>query len=108
LAFYFWGIGYSSLVLAFSLFALFVFYVSKVIVSFLVGLMILERIAPNAANHKIIALILGLLIYVLLIATPYFGWAVSVIAMIFGLGAVWLVFRGERKTSAQPAVVSEE
>jgi len=33
LAFYFWGIGYSSLVLAFSLFALSVFYVSKVIVS---------------------------------------------------------------------------
>ena len=108
LAFYFWGIGYSSLVLAFSLFTLFVFYVSKVIVSYLVGLMILERIAPNAANHKIIALILGLLIYVLLIAIPYFGWAVSVIAMIFGLGAVWLVFRGERKTSSQPAVVSEE
>jgi len=43
-----------------------------------------------------------------LIAIPYFGWAVSVIAMIFGLGAVWLVFRGERKTSSQPAVVSEE
>jgi len=70
--------------------------------------MILERIDSNAANHKIIALILGLLIYILLIAIPYFGWAVSVIAMIFGLGAVWLVFRGKRKTPAQPAVISEE
>jgi cytoskeletal protein CcmA (bactofilin family) len=50
LAFLFWGIGYSCLILAFSIFALAVFYGSKVIVAYLVGGLILGRFAPGLRN----------------------------------------------------------
>ncbi len=107
LAFYFWGISFSSLVLAFFVFALFVFYVSKTIVAYLAGLLIIERFTQDPMKHKVLVFALGLLIYILLAAIPYFGWAVGVIATILGLGAVLLVFRETRKIVPISEDVSE-
>jgi len=90
LAFLFWGLGYSSLVLAFSAFALFVFYGSKVIVAHLAGTLILERLAPRAAKYRLLPLVLGLVLYVLLRSIPALGWVIGVIVTLLGLGAVWL------------------
>ena len=90
LAFLFWGLGYSSLVLAFSAFALVVFYGSKVIVADLAGTLILERLAPRAAKYKLLPLVLGLVLYVLLRSIPALGWVIGVIVTLLGLGAVWL------------------
>lgn len=107
LTFYFWGISYSSLVLAFFIFALFVFYVSKTIVAYLVGLLIVERFTQDPVKHRVLVFALGLLIYVLLAAIPYFGWAVGIIAIILGLGAVVLIFRETRKFVPVSKDVSE-
>jgi len=107
LAFYFWGIGFSSLVLAFFVFALFVFYISKTIVAYLAGLLIMERFTQDPIKHKAFVFALGLLIYVLLAAIPYFGWVVGVIATTLGLGAVFLIFRESREILLKPGEVSE-
>jgi hypothetical protein len=101
LAFLFWGIAYSCLILAFSLFALAVFYGSKVIVAYLVGGLILGRFAPRAAEYRILKLLLGLALYIVLRSIPTLGWVIEVIIMVLGLGAIWLAFR------AKPAPVVE-
>ncbi|MFL7893141.1 MAG: polymer-forming cytoskeletal protein [Anaerolineales bacterium] len=95
-----WGVGFSSLGLAFWLSLLFVSYGTKVIVAFLVGTLILRRLAPKSLQYKILPLLLGLLIYVLLAWLPYFGWVVAVMVNAVGLGAAWLAYRdiGAEKT----------
>jgi cytoskeletal protein CcmA (bactofilin family) len=88
-----WGVGFSSLGLAFWLSLLFVSYGTKVIVAFLVGTLILRRLAPNSLNYKILPLLLGLLIYVLLAWVPYFGWVIAILVNAIGLGAAWFAFK---------------
>jgi uncharacterized membrane protein len=62
-------------------------------VAFLVGSLILKRLAPNSLQYKILPLLLGLLIYVLLAWLPYFGWVIAVLVNAIGLGAAWFAFR---------------
>jgi Na+-transporting methylmalonyl-CoA/oxaloacetate decarboxylase gamma subunit len=92
LAFLFWGVGFSLLVLALSLLALAVFFVSKVIVSYLVARLILERVSPRAAQYRMLVLLLGLGFYTLLRSIPTIGWVIEVIVVVLGLGAIWLAF----------------
>ncbi|MFN2291624.1 MAG: polymer-forming cytoskeletal protein [Anaerolineae bacterium] len=93
LAFIFWGIGYPALILAFSVFALAVLYGSKAIVASLVGSLILKRLAPRSLRYRILPLLLGLVLYILLRSIPTLGWAIEVIVIILGLGAMWVALR---------------
>jgi cytoskeletal protein CcmA (bactofilin family) len=103
-----WGVGFSSLGLAFWLSLLFVSYGTKVIVAFLVGTIILRRLAPNSLNYKILPLLLGLLIYVLLAWVPYFGWVLAVLVNAAGLGAAWFAFKERGSEDPAELVSSEE
>ena len=103
-----WGVGFTSLGLAFWLSLLFVSYGTKVIVTFLVGTLILERLAPKANQYKILPLLLGLLIYVLLAWLPYFGWVVAVLVNAVGLGAAWLAYRDKGQVTPEEASEEEE
>jgi len=96
LAFLVWAIGFSSLVLAVSLFWLLVMYASKVIIAYLAGLLILKPIAPQIARHKVLPLVLGLVLYVLLAGIPILGWVIGVIVSGLGLGALWVAYRNGR------------
>jgi len=96
LAFIFWALAYSSLSLAVTLFYVFVVYVSKIIVAYLTGLLIVRALIPNTAKYRVIPLLIGLLIYVLLASAPYVGWFIALIATILGLGAVGVAFRDQR------------
>lgn len=102
-----WGLGFSSTWLAFSVFLLFVLFISKVIVSYLGGLLILERLAPRAAQYWIWPLLLGLILYVLLRAIPFLGLAIGFLVTIFGLGAAILAL-GRQDVLAWKAVDEEE
>ncbi|MGB3702388.1 MAG: polymer-forming cytoskeletal protein [Anaerolineales bacterium] len=100
-----WGVGFTSLGLAFWLSLLFVSYGTKIIVAFLVGTFILRRLAPKSLQYKILPLLLGLLIYVLLAWLPYFGWVVAVLVNAVGLGAAWLAYRDTgAESSGEPAL----
>ena len=83
-------------------------YLSKGIVAYLVGYLILERIAPKVAAHKFWPLLLGLIIYVLLRSIPYFGWAVSLVVTLMGLGAVWLTYTSRLREPLYLDVASDE
>ena len=103
-----WGVGFTSLGLAFWFSLLFVSYGTKVIVAFLVGTFILERIAPKSVNYKILPLLLGLLIYVLLAWVPYFGWVIAVLVNAAGLGAAWFAFKERGQEEPDEMIAIEE
>ena len=102
-----WGLGFSATFLLFSTFLMFVLFISKVIVSYVAGLLILERIVPRAASHRIWPMLLGLIIYVLLRAIPYFGLGLGFLVTVFGLGAAAIAL-ANRDTLAWKTVEEEE
>ncbi len=102
-----WGVGFSSMGLAFWLSLLFVSYGTKIIVAFLVGTLILRRLAPKSLQYKILPLLLGLLIYVLLAWVPYFGWVVAILVNAIGLGAAWLAYRDMGTESTEEPALEE-
>ena len=102
-----WGLGLSATALLFSIFMLFVLFISKVIVSYVIGLLILERLIPRAAGHRFWPMLLGLIFYVLLRAIPYLGLGIGFLVTIFGLGAAMLAL-GSRDKLAWRLVEEEE
>jgi|Napbiome12C3dose_1001474.scaffolds.fasta_scaffold00049_1 cytoskeletal protein CcmA (bactofilin family) len=73
-----------AMLLAFALVVL--SYLAKIFVAFVIGQLILGRFSKQP--HTAWALILGLVIYSLVKAIPIFGWLISVIAILTGLGAL--------------------
>jgi uncharacterized membrane protein len=73
----------------------------------MVGTLILRRLAPKSLQYKILPLLLGLLIYVLLVWLPYFGWVVAVLVNAVGLGAAWLAFRDVGGESSEEPALEE-
>lgn len=98
------GIGFSSLGLVFTIFTLFVSYGSKLVVSYLAGKLILARLAPQSAEQRFLPLLVGVVVYVLLRSIPFLGWLIGLLVTLLGLGAIWLVFRDERRP-AMPVTV---
>ena len=103
LGFITWAFAFSCLALGTTLFFVFVIYISKIIVAYLTGLLIVKALIPKTATYRIVPLIIGLLIYVLLASAPYIGWAIALIATILGLGAVGVTFRDKRVMAIQEA-----
>jgi cytoskeletal protein CcmA (bactofilin family) len=87
-------IGFSSLGLVLAGFGLLVSYGSKIIVSYLVGKLILNWLAPKYEGGMIWPLVIGLLIYTFLRAIPLgLGLLVGLVVTLVGIGAIWLVIR---------------
>ncbi len=97
------GVGFSGLGLAFTVFSVLVAYGSKLIVSFLVGQWIVRRVLPNVRGGPWWALLIGVALYVFVRGIPLLGWLIGVIVTLVGLGAMWLVFRDRRLPAAAPA-----
>jgi hypothetical protein len=79
-------------------------FISKLIFAFQVGFLVLKRYERTGFWYKLGVLALGLLVYVLLAAIPYIGWAVAIVVMLLGTGAVFLVFNEDRRFEKQAAV----
>ncbi len=107
LAWVFWGISFSGIGLGFWLFLALLVFVSKVIVAYLGGLFLLEKIYPQAADHKIWPLLSGLLVYLILVALPYLGWFISLLVTWLGMGAALIVCR-RRASRVEEAVFADQ
>ena len=86
-------VGIFSILLAAAFYVLLVLFCSKLVAGFFIGRTVLTAIAPRAAEIKILALLVGVLMYLLLAAIPYLGWLIAVGATFVGLGAIWLSVR---------------
>jgi cytoskeletal protein CcmA (bactofilin family) len=93
-----------------AIFALAIFFVlatafiTKITVAWLGGKLILTRINPALAENKFAPLILGVVILALLMAIPFIGWIFSTLAVLMGLGAIWMwgsEFWQSRKTAQE-------
>jgi hypothetical protein len=100
-----WGIGLGGLGLFSGIFGLFVTYGSKLVVSLLLGTWIIRLLNRGYVGGIVWPLLIGLVAYILLYSVPLFiGWILSIVVMIFGLGAIWLVFQDwYQNRRAQPS-----
>lgn len=74
-------------------FILTVAYLTKIIVSLLGGKLILARVKPEWANHKVYPLLVGVILLSAIVAIPVVGWLVKLIVVLLGLGSLWLLGR---------------
>lgn len=89
LAFLVGTIGLLGTSLGASVFWLSIAYISKLIVAFLIGRLLLQRFFTRQAGSKLLPMLLGVILYALAASIPFLGWAVSAIVTVFGMGALW-------------------
>jgi cytoskeletal protein CcmA (bactofilin family) len=79
-------------------------YITKIVFSFLVGRMTLERIREPWGAGRFWPLVLGVVLFAIVRAIPILGWFIGLIVTLLGLGALWLTvweaYRRRRAASA--------
>jgi hypothetical protein len=99
------GLGFSALGLALSLFLLLGAYASKLVVIYPLSHTLLEKFLPQWNHYKIVPLFLGVLVFVLLRSIPWLGALLGIIVTLIGLGAMWLAFRDRFTKAVAPKLV---
>jgi hypothetical protein len=97
-----WGAGLGGLSLALAIFSLAVGYLSKIIVAYLLGGLILNRLPVSFWGRRVWILLLGLVLLVLLLAIPILGWVLSMLTILFGLGAIYQQIRQRNQPEEVP------
>jgi len=75
------------------LFGLTIAYLTKIIVSFLGGRLILGLLKRDWAEGRIWPLVVGVVLFVILTAIPILGGLINLVVVLLGLGALWLLGR---------------
>ncbi|NJM70717.1 MAG: hypothetical protein HC862_11075 [Scytonema sp. RU_4_4] len=70
-------------------FAIFASFVPPMVLSFLGGRWLMHQLRPDRPTGRFISLLVGLVVFVILTAIPVLGSILSLIVILFGLGAVW-------------------
>jgi len=65
-------------------------FFAKIIVAWLGGKLLLARVAPQMAENQFAPLIVGVVLLAVLMALPFIGWVFKMLAVLLGLGALWL------------------
>ncbi|MDO8592638.1 MAG: polymer-forming cytoskeletal protein [bacterium] len=84
------GIPLSLILLMLWLIAL---YLSKILVGILIGRSLLNNFLPKQKDSLTLAMILGIIVSYLIFALPIIGWPVSLLAMLWGLGGIFISAR---------------
>jgi hypothetical protein len=84
------GLGLPATAISFGVLNVFVAFISKLVVAFLFGKLLLERFYKKGLAHNIWPLLLGLVVYLLIRAIPWLGWAFGSVVTLVGLGGIWL------------------
>jgi cytoskeletal protein CcmA (bactofilin family) len=71
-------------------FGLVIFFLAKIVVAWLGGKMILNKLSPSLAESKIWPLVLGAVLVALATSLPLVGVVFSALIILFGLGAFWI------------------
>lgn len=99
------ALGFGGVVMAFKIAAS---YLSKIIVGYLVGWLILTRLQSAWAENRFLPMAIGVVIFAILASIPLIGWIVNVAVILLGLGALWSMGRQwwEQRRAAEvlPAV----
>lgn len=93
------GLGLGLVITFFSLFLFAFMYISKAVVAVLVGEWIIRLLLPRLARRQVLALLIGLILYVALASVPYLGFTIAILVSLLGLGAMWLTWRSAALSS---------
>lgn len=93
------GFGFTSLALVGTIFTILLLYLSKIIAAYVVGHWILMKLAPSskASESPFWGMALGVLIYSILRVIPVLGWLLAFVAIVMGMGAMWLTYQNRRR-----------
>ncbi len=82
-------------------------YVTRVIVSLLLGHLIFNLFGSRSREKLWWPMLVGVLIFLLITAIPFLGWLLAVLASLFGLGALWIWMQNqfEEEREVVPAEV---
>jgi hypothetical protein len=86
----------------FTIFLLAVIWGSRIVVSYLLGWLVLERLAGLRRAESIYILAVGTGIYSLAQSVPFFGAVASAIATVLGFGAIYLVWQESQAPAGLP------
>jgi cytoskeletal protein CcmA (bactofilin family) len=98
-----YGIGFSALGLAGAVFLAVAQFGSKLVVAMLLGDVLFRLIRKDYSSSMFWPLLVGVLLLTVVNAIPILGILVSLFAILFGTGAIWIVFRDwwvQRKATA--------
>ncbi len=95
-----WIVVYSILAFLLTVLWFFIAYGTKLIVIYMVFTWLFNRIHSSDAM-KMLAMLIGALIYSLLRSVPYIGWIVDVLVTAGGMGSAWLAYRLARELNRQ-------
>jgi cytoskeletal protein CcmA (bactofilin family) len=98
------SLGLTAVSLLTASFSLVAVYVTKVVVAFLVGRLILKQVQPSWAERWFWPLLLGVILFVILRAIPFVGALISFAVTLIGLGAIVLGLRDYWRQRRLPAV----
>jgi cytoskeletal protein CcmA (bactofilin family) len=85
-------------------FILIITFLAQIIVSTLGGKLILARIKPEWSEHKLWPLFVGVVVFALIGSVPVVGWLINLFAVLFGLGALWILGRFAIRPQTQPVL----
>jgi cytoskeletal protein CcmA (bactofilin family) len=89
----FFLLGLTVIIPALLIFLVVALYLTKIVVGFVGGRLLLERTRPELADKPIWSLLAGLAVIVILTALPFIGGIINLLISLFGLGTLWLVGR---------------
>jgi cytoskeletal protein CcmA (bactofilin family) len=80
-------------------------YLAQIVVGFLAGVLLLESVVPGRGAGRVLPLVVGLIVYVILVAIPVLGSIVGLIVVLLGLGAllIWVWSTVRRGRTRPPA-----
>lgn len=96
LAGFVFGIGLSTWALAVAIFSLIVAFVSKLVVAYLIGKLILRKLPAQTFWRNFVILLLGVFIYLLARSIPWIGLVIGAVVTLIGTGAIWIALREHR------------
>lgn len=90
LLFTWYGVLGLTIALAFALFILVVFTLSKIVAAYVFGAWLMKDVFKTKTQNRWIDLLVGSLFYVILCAIPYIGWLFSFAASLYGTGVLFI------------------
>jgi hypothetical protein len=99
LAWMVWTAGFGGLSVALASFYFSVAYLSKVIVAYLLGMLLLGRMPVAMWGRRLWIILLGEVIVLLLLSISILGGVLSVLITMFGLGTIYLYLRQDLRSS---------
>ena len=95
-------IGIAMIIFTLAVFGILAIFVSKFVLAYWVGGLILNKIEFTGKNIDAWSLIAGIILYIILSAIPVFGWIMGVLVSLIGIGAIWYTFQKHDEAGILP------